>query len=346
MVGSHKLAREMVVLGSETWHISTPIRKKWISKFSGEYKLRSELSGQVHKVDGISTYIPQVLSIPHLYKLDRDQVLINSGLPKFDLIIVDQPAFLISAVRLKRRTGAQVIFRPTDVFNRLDLRILSVFIRRFANFIIATNRKCFSESFYRKNKKPIYIRPNGVDSRAISHLKSEVTFTGINKRKLSAVYIGAIDKRVDWNFLAKLYSTGCFESIDLFGPSKVAVFESKGISLCGAVKYRDISNVLKSYDCAILPFRSTRSNSSRSPMKLTEYLLNGLKVISTPSFVLPEEMKQFEAAVLSFEQNMNERDIEKFMSQEIYFILKDDFKSSFSFESTASLILELGAGQT
>jgi hypothetical protein len=168
----------------------------------------------------------------------------------------------------------------------------------------------------------------------------------IDNKRYTMRDIGAIDKRVDWNFLAKLYSTGCFESIDLFGPSKVADFESKGISLCGAVKYRDICNVLKSYDCAILPFRSTRSNSSRSPMKLTEYLLNGLKVISTPSFVLPEEMKQFEAAVLSFEQNMNERDIEKFMSQEIYFILKDDFKSSFSFESTASLILELGAGQT
>lgn len=346
LVGSHKLAKEMVVLGSETWHVSTPLRKNWIRKYSGENKLRSELSGQVHSVDGVSTYIPEVKSIPHFYQIDRDQVLVKSGLPKFDLIVIDQPIFLLSAVKLNRRTGAQLIYRPTDKFNRLDLVIFSFFTRRFAKLIIATNKRCFNKSFYRHSKKPIYIRPNGIDSHAHSHLNRKIKYSGIKERKLSAVYIGAIDNRIDWIFLSKLYTTGCFAYIDLFGPSKVARVESQGISLCGVVKHRDVSNVLKSYDFGILPFRDTRRNSSRSPMKLTEYLLNGLKVIATPNFVVPDEMKQFEAAILSREQHLNKTYIEKFARQEIQIVLKEDLNFSLSFESTARLILELGSSQT
>ena len=345
-VGSHKIAREMVDLCAEIWHISTPVKKFRIFKLDQNAKNRLEISGQVRKVDGISTYVPQTLLAPHFYQLVRDQVLIKHSLPKFDLIVVDQPTFLISALSLKRQTGARVIFRPTDIFNRFDLRILGFLLRRIADSIITTHRQIFSESFYRRNRKPIFVRLNGLDRGSILFKQSELTFTPVKEKKMSAVYIGALDERIDWDFIEKIASTGYFETIDLFGPSKVRKFKSKDISLCGPVNYQNIGEVLKSYDCALLPFKTSRVNASRCPMKLGDFLSSGLRIISSTGFMLPEEMKPFEGAFLTFEEHFNKKNIEKFFGQEITCFLDDKFKNSLSFRVTADLILELGSDQT
>lgn len=50
MVSSHKLAREIVSLGSESWHVSTPIRNRRKYKIDGELKIRIDRSGELRSL--------------------------------------------------------------------------------------------------------------------------------------------------------------------------------------------------------------------------------------------------------------------------------------------------------
>ena len=340
MVGSHKLAREIVSLGSESWHVSTPIRNKKEHRIDTELKIRRDKAGRVEKRDGVVTYIPQVSSMPHFYQLDRDRILTNKGLPKFDLVVVDQPTFLISAWKLKRITGAKIIYRPTDLYSRVDLKVLGSLLMRIADSIIVTNRKCIPERLYRNPRYNIVVRPNGLTSNSASLLKKGVKIEGIKKSKVSAVYVGAIDKRIDWNFICKLAASGHFEYIDLFGPSQFTKLNVDNVSLCGPVSPQDLERLLSSYDCALFPFKKSLSNSSRSPMKLAEYLTSGLKVITSPEFDIQEEFKPLEKAIFSFEDSTSKSDFQKFLVQDLTLILDDKAIDLISYRMTAQVLLD------
>src|SRR5699024_8293072 len=124
---------------------------------------------------------------------------------------------------------------------------------------------------------------NGVDARHFTKKqpKPEVYH---NIQKPIILYVGSLDDRFDLSLLLETAKQSPDLHYMLVGPGSAERIPDsiRNITALGALPYERIPGFMQHADIGILPLKLIDANHARSPMKIYEYGLCGLPVISTP----------------------------------------------------------------
>jgi glycosyltransferase involved in cell wall biosynthesis len=98
-------------------------------------------------------------------------------------------------------------------------------------------------------------------------------------------YLGAMDRRLDYDLLGQVIRANPDKSFAFVGPlSRGFVpdwfFTTANVHFPGPIDYRDMPAVIKGFDVALIPFKKDEVNSV-FPLKIFEYLGAGKPVVST-----------------------------------------------------------------
>lgn len=292
-VGSHHLSRALARAGWTVGHISTPVSSVKLLGLGNRVGLgarwRSVLTGpQLDDDDRMSavpfTALPVQLTggwarnaalytaLPPLHRTVR-----AAGANRFDTLLIDQPLF----AGLERLVPAgKLVYRPTDVYTSPGLLRAQRRMLARADAVVATSPTVLDSLPAEAGGLPSLVLTNGVDAAMFG------AAAGGPPDRPAAVYVGALDGRIDWIWLAELAGASPGLDVDLYGPADVppTVQLPGNVHLRGAVPYAQLPELLAGYPLALLPFRAGEVNAGRSPMKLFEYLAAGLSVLATPHF--------------------------------------------------------------
>ena len=115
-----------------------------------------------------------------------------------------------------------------------------------------------------------------------------------NHQAKTAVFVGALDKWVDFPLLdqaARLLPDWRF---DLYGPQMTPVqISSANIAVLGPMDYRNLPQLLRGYQIGLIPFRSNERLIAmmERPLKFYEYLAAGLGIAATAAGGLQRGMQ-------------------------------------------------------
>ena len=139
-------------------------------------------------------------------------------------------------------------------------------------------------------KKAEYL-PNGIDLSLFQSYKQEKTppiipFYDPNSPKV--VYVGSLDKWVDWSLIERMAMELPHFIFDFYGPlSNVnipsQVKELNNLTFKGAVRHSELPTLFRAYDIGIIPFDTINYKAlveNINPLKLYEYMAAGLPVVS------------------------------------------------------------------
>lgn len=283
-VGSHHLAKAAVEFGDSALHISTPI--SWLhgfKKIDADMAYRFANAGKLmrHKT-GILSYIPRTilpLEMITKYGTHRWSILgvkktievIKSFNP--DIVLIDQRSFqpLLPLIHDPLLNKPTFFLRGTDLpksslEESLELKILDQ-----VSGVVGTSSKIL------ENISPIHrklLLNNGVDKQFV-----DKDYNGLDRKNI--IYVGAIDKRFDWEAVAIIAELLPEIEIDIFGTGPVPSHLAPNIRYKGTIDYDTLPGIFRKYRFGLLPFNFTSTNHGRSPMKLWEYLASGLIVIAS-----------------------------------------------------------------
>ncbi|TSD67951.1 glycosyltransferase family 1 protein [Inquilinus sp. KBS0705] len=99
-------------------------------------------------------------------------------------------------------------------------------------------------------------------------------------------YIGAIERRIDYDLINKVIALNPDKSFVFVGPVdkdyiKDGDFAAPNLHLPGPVPYDMLPAILKGFDVCIIPFKKDEVSNNIFPLKLFEYLGAGKPVVST-----------------------------------------------------------------
>lgn len=310
VVGSHHLAREMKRLGHRVLHMSTPLSPMHLLKYKDRdirarlkiYRGRPEaepdqaansvpmsllpweLAGPIYARTGINW------TLPRMKRLLREQ-----GMDSVDLLLIDQPRFAGLDEVVK---PAVTVYRPTDLYAQMtgdrSIAAAEAAIMARAHGLVSTSEPVLKELRPYNPALPSLLLENGVEYAHFSRGGEEPEeLRAIPGPR--AVYVGALDERLDLGALRKLADARPDLSLVVIGPyddATAAVFAGRpNVYLLGPKKYKDVPRYLHHADVALLPLSGHAANKGRSPMKLYEYAAAGLPVVvtETPELLRREE---------------------------------------------------------
>lgn len=315
VVGSHHLARELSGMGHRVLHLSTPVTPAHLLKVR-ERPIRERFEqwrGMVKRQQGNMMHVVPLSLIPwavagRIFRRTGANWLVRSirfpslarilrdrGFADVDLLLIDQPYF----AGIEKYVNAKVVvYRPTDHYAEMsgDRTVLLAEreIVAGAHGMVAT-----SESVLRSVQRfrpgiPSMILENGVE---FEHFAQGGPEPGDLKSIPGprAVYMGAVDERLDLEALRLLAECRPELSLIVIGPYDHAAVRKLGalanVHLLGPRPYADLPAYLNHVDFALLPFSDHSANRGRSPMKLYEYAAAGLQVIvrETPELLRRKE---------------------------------------------------------
>jgi glycosyltransferase involved in cell wall biosynthesis len=101
-------------------------------------------------------------------------------------------------------------------------------------------------------------------------------------------FFGLVDQRVDQKLVSEVASLRHDWAFVFAGPvaadvSKLSAL--RNVYFTGNVPYRSLPKLVRGLDCLMLPYVNDAFTKTISPLKLKEYMLSGLPIVSTP---LPE----------------------------------------------------------
>lgn len=320
VVGSHHLAREMKRLGHQVLHMSTPLSPLHLLKYkdrdireririyrgagrgagagmgagagagadgadgaeAAEQAVNSvpmsllpwELAGPIYKATGVNW------TLPRMKRLLRAQ-----GMERVDLLLIDQPRFAGLEALVK---PAVTVYRPTDLYAQLtgdrSIAAAEAAIMARADGLVSTSEPVLAALRPYNPTLPTLLLENGVEYGHFARGGEEPDdLRGIPGPR--AVYVGALDERLDLEALRRLAASQPELSLVVIGPpSEAASALLAGLSnvyLLGPKQYRDVPRYLHHADVALLPLSDHAANRGRSPMKLYEYAAAGLPVVVT-----------------------------------------------------------------
>ncbi|MBD1382679.1 glycosyltransferase [Metabacillus arenae] len=318
VVGSHHLAKVFSKQGHKVCHISTPLTPFHIIRLkkhdvSNRFKLLLKKDLSFHGVFNLVPFTLFPWSISKLFKLNPMQSWESSIIKyqvkkyfnneKIDLLLIDQPVlngieYIINPKKM--------VYRPTDIYSAMlnDKSILEIEkkIINGSDAVIATSKPVIDHLERYVHEKPCFIIENGVEY-------DHFLFKG-NKNKRNKVpnliYVGALDKRIDINFIKYIANKLQNVHISILGPYSEEVLKTfkqcSNITLHGGVSYHNVPQFLHKADLALLPLSNHKANLGRSPMKLYEYLSAGLPVVSK----LTPELKRRNIPYVSLYDNYEE----------------------------------------
>jgi teichuronic acid biosynthesis glycosyltransferase TuaH len=302
-VGSHHLAEQFSKLGHNVVHISTQ------QKFTSNTK--NYFVKKIQCVDLNRIIRSLILKAPNLFRKRLAkfyiQFLFTKPQREFDYILIDENSFYYF---LEGFSGDKIIYRPTDYNSFSNLENL---ISR-CNCIISTSKAIIERLPQLEQSIKQSIEINGVD---LKHFTLKPIKSPPYEKFL---YLGAIDHRIDFESLSTFVDCDSNVSIDLIGPILITiphtVHSKERIRFLGPLEYANVPDTLLNYDAGFFPFNSHPMNSTRSPMKLFEFLSQGLPVIASASeelksrrisgMTLFENEKALKSAINVLNQNHND----------------------------------------
>lgn len=318
VVGSHHLSTELLKMGHDVLHISTPISplhlitkkmrelskdrfllwRKWKEFKTDEVKnivpfsiLPWRLVSNFFEKTGLNLMMHSI-SFPKINK-----IIDYYGFENPDLIFVDQP----NLVGIEKKLNAKVkVYRATDLYTQMteDNSIINAESKVVKNMdgLVGTSRPVLEHLNSLNAAVPSLLLENGVD---YPHFNKETVEPDdlANIPHPRAVYIGAIDKRLDIDSLIDLAKARSDVSIVIIGldtSNQTKKFdEVDNIYFLGKKSYEVIPEYLNHCDIGLLPLSSHESNQGRSPMKLYEYAAAGLAVVSRKYYELERRNENF-----------------------------------------------------
>uniref|UniRef100_A9U6I4 Predicted protein n=1 Tax=Physcomitrium patens TaxID=3218 RepID=A9U6I4_PHYPA len=214
-----------------------------------------------------------------------------------DVVFIDQPNFVGIEKKLE---GKVKIYRATDLYSQMSeddsITIAESQVLSRMHGLIGTSMPVLEHLQSLSLNLPGLLMENGVeyshfnvqseepeDMKAIPHPR--------------AIYIGAMDKRLDVDSLIRLASAKPDLSIILIGRDHLNFAERvsniKNIYFLGQRSYQHIPYYLNACEIGLLPLSSHESNHGRSPMKLYEYGAAGLAVVSKKSAEIERRKEEF-----------------------------------------------------
>lgn len=295
-VGSHHLSHELARRGHRVLHVSSPVSLAHFVRLSNEtvrQRLAASARGIVRQESNYAWSVPHLL-LPNSARTASSSLPLRSALTggarqarRFlggspDVVLIDQPSMARYGEILCAR---RVVVRSTDVVtSAAEIRAYRTALSR-ADGIIGTSQLALDQlELLSPRRLPTLMLPNGVDT----HLFGASTREWHERRGF--VYVGALDDRFDWAWLAHGASSFPDERFDIWGPVPTGVKVPPlptNVSLLGTVDYSEVPDLLSTYRVGLLPLKNAPENAGRSPMKLYEYLASGLTVVSTSIESLP-----------------------------------------------------------
>ena len=276
-VGSHHLARELAIRGHRVAHVSTSASIAHLVRGpQNARRLSLALRGPEIDSFGVVHAVPRSL-VPLRASLSHNELpsyISRIGFGDADFVIVDQPLMAAACNRFDR---SKVVYRATDVYeDGRARRGEDLLLARLPAAIVGTSVLVLNRLVQRSPETPSLLLTNGVDTTAFIPNETSIVREG-------AVYVGAIDKRFDWQ--AVLDIAGCLypKRVTIAGPVTVGLPSRipTNVKLIGPVAYADVPHLLQSHTVGLLPFFPAAENHGRSPMKYYEYLASGLYVLSS-----------------------------------------------------------------
>ena len=216
---------------------------------------------------------------------------INEYIKKFNIdlvILYNIPQYLIIK-NLKDKTN--IIFDISDDYPEMlkyEIKILGSFIKKLGENYLKEMINMVdlvvvsSNGLKEKYCKIAYLIPNGVDLEMIKHYKKET-----NNKKIIG-FIGSFEYFIDFNlifYLAKNLNDIDFILVGngrLFNRIKNYIERNKieNILLTDSIPHQEIYKYLNKFDIALLPFKKDEISDNACPLKLFEYTLFKIPIVS------------------------------------------------------------------
>jgi len=225
---------------------------------------------------------------------------------KVNYLVIENPSFLYLTKIIKYKV---LIYRVTDIYSEMDFKSkefskLESLLLDKADKVIVTSHGI--RSFLRnkfKYSRRIYVLENGVDCEAILHASTKKNGNNLRlSHPHNVVYIGAIDSRLDYEFIENISKELPEIGFYFYGPSNF-VDRNKfpaNVIFKGPIPFEKIGELLIQFDIGILPFNNSIANQGRSPMKLYEFGICKLPVLAKRTFDL-EKKGQKEKFILLYD---------------------------------------------
>ena len=282
--------------------------------------------------------------------LQRIYMTVFSGFGKFDVFLFDSPIFADLAEKLKKVHGTLIIYDSPDdysayseigqSFKKLETKAVNA-----ANFIITPTQSVKTE-LLRRNKGKIDVRliPNGVPGCEVA--KSPKC------RKQSAIprigFLGTLASWVDVNLIFNIANRmpNCEFVIVGDGPYYNS-WKQNSPSNCkfiGRVSIAKRGDLISSFDVGLIPFKLIPLAHSAFPLKLLEYFARGVPVVSSPLTEvknIASDYARFANSVETWVEQINKALTDAYGDKLSYI----EFASKYTWENTASLILNMISGK-
>lgn len=219
------------------------------------------------------------------------------GFNEPDLLIQDRPGLFFLRHYLNAKTW---IYRATDDYStmsggpsRTSIQKLEGKICQFADQVVVTSEPLKQLFRERYNVEAAVVR-NGVDTEHFTKPQPiPAEYQSLNKPIM--VYVGSFDNRFDSDLLLKTADKNTAYNYVLIGPESKALTspDRPNIIALGPKPYQQVPAYMQHADIGMLPLKLTPANHARSPMKMYEYGICGLPVVSTPLEELQARREDF-----------------------------------------------------
>lgn len=300
-VGSHWLSRQMSSRGMEVLHLSTPVTALHRCRSTeADYIDRLGLSRRgIHRdASGVHNFVPVFFLPAGLLPFagvtwdlgtataPRSFVrcLEKAGFTDPDLVLIDQPTL----IGLKSVIGGKCwIYRPTDIYPlmsaRPGVRRAERACLRECRAVVATSQPVLDHvRAYPEFAHPSMVLENGVEAAPYRRSYSRPLDVPESEGP-KLIYVGAIDRRLDFDAITHLARRIPKATVILIGPvderARACFSPYANIVTLGPRPNAAIPAYLTHADIALLPLSDDPSNAGRSPMKIYEYIAAGLPAL-------------------------------------------------------------------
>jgi glycosyltransferase involved in cell wall biosynthesis len=321
-VGSYHLSNECARLGHEVLYVPSPLSpfhflnlpKFGDADYWNVIKSRLQTLKPHQDSAGITNLTPFVFTPYNKGIFDRPEIPIrqeftfnkigqklqNTGFDEVDLVIQDKVGLFFMRKFINARSW---VYRATDDYSNMSrgpgkesIQMLEQKICNFANRILVTSNPLQQLFDERYNVEASVLR-NGVDADHFTRqYDPPKEYASISKPII--LYVGSLDERFDLQLLISAAKEQPERQYVIVGPeSKERIPEGiSNITALGPKPYEQVPAYMQHADIGILPLKMTEANHARSPMKIYEYGICGLPVVSTPL----RELQNREEPFISF----------------------------------------------
>ncbi|SMO90589.1 glycosyltransferase [Fodinibius sediminis] len=318
-VGSYHLSRNLASMGHRVLYVPSPLSLFHFLNLPklGDADYRNVLKSRLNTLspnidsDNITNLTPFVLTPFNRGIFDRARIPLNqwftfnrmgSKIKKLDfkeadLVIQDKPGLFFMRKFIQARTW---IYRATDDYSNMSrgagkqaIQDLEQQICTFADLVLVTSEP-LRQLFEQRYGIQARVLRNGVEASHFSTPREKPReYLGITTPIV--LYVGSLDDRFDLDLLKKTARLSPDLHFVIIGPGSRKHLDGKisNITALGPKPYEEVPAFMQHADIGILPLKLTEANHARSPMKVYEYGISGLPVVSTPLKELKNRNEDF-----------------------------------------------------